>query len=91
VLPKGRLDTVPNRLPTELNVCGVVSCNEEFERSVTLSTTEWEKIGVQLFKVNVADFNFAPENDQLIAAADFINKYVQGRSKLHQRLAFFLK
>ena len=75
---QGRLDTVPNRLPTELNVFGVVSCNEEFERSATLSTEDWDKIGVELFKVNVADFNFAPERHQLVAAADFINKYIQG-------------
>jgi len=54
----------------------VVSCNEEFERVVTLSQEEWKNIGVDLFKVNVADFDFAPSIEQLDEAAEFMNKYI---------------
>ena len=56
----------------------MVSCNEEFERVVTLSQEEWKNIGVDLFKVNVADFDFAPSIEQLDEAAEFMNKYISG-------------
>lgn len=76
---QGTLNEIPNRLATEFNVCAIISCNEEFERCVTPSKDEWSKLGVELLKVNVADFNFAPELAQLIEAANFIDKYVQGK------------
>ena len=59
---------------------GVVSCNEEFERVVSLTAEEWAQKDIELFKVNVGDFNFAPDAYQLKTAAEFINKKVQGTS-----------
>ena len=71
------MDEIPKKLP-ELGVTGVVSVNEEFERVVTLSSDEWNRIGVELLKVNCGDFNFAPKPEDLKAAADFIQNKVEG-------------
>merc|ERR1712212_1171616 len=38
---QGRLDEIPKRLATEMDVKGIVSVNEEFERVVTFTTEEW--------------------------------------------------
>merc|ERR1711953_390539 len=73
---QGKLDEIPKKLP-ELGVTGVVSVNEEFERVVTLSSDEWNRIGVELLKVNCGDFNFAPKAEDLKAAADFIQNKVE--------------
>ena len=48
---QGRLGDVPKKLP-ELNIKAVISCNEEFERVVTPSVAEWEKLGIQQYKVS---------------------------------------
>ena len=68
-------------LSTEHNIRAVVSCNEEFEPVVTLSEEEWRGKGVALFKVNVADFDFAPSTKQLDEAAEFMHQYISGRGE----------
>ena len=70
---QGRLDSIPNDLPTKFNVGGVVSVNQEFERVVTLSYDEWQAKDVELLKVDCADFNFAPSREDLIKAANFMD------------------
>jgi len=78
---QGRLDSIPNDLPTKFNVGGVVSVNQEFERVVTLSYDEWQAKDVELLKVDCADFNFAPSREDLIKAANFMDsKILDGKS-----------
>ena len=57
---QGRLDLIPNDLPTKFNVGGVISVNQEFERVVTLSFDEWQAKDVELLKVDCADFKGDP-------------------------------
>jgi len=78
---QGRLDLIPNDLPTKFNVGGVISVNQEFERVVTLSYDEWQAKDVELLKVDCADFNFAPSREDLIKAASFMDtKISDGKS-----------
>ena len=78
---QGRLDLIPNDLPTKFNVGGVISVNQEFERVVTLSFDEWQAKDVELLKVDCADFNFAPSREDLIRAATFMDtKISDGKS-----------
>ncbi|CBY23371.1 unnamed protein product [Oikopleura dioica] len=72
---QGHLGDVPKKL-SELNIKAVISCNEEFERAVTPSVAEWEKLGIQQYRVNVADFNFAPSVKELTSIADTINQHL---------------
>jgi len=43
---------------------------------VTPSVAEWEKLGIQQYRVNVADFNFAPSVEELTSIADTINQHL---------------
>jgi len=50
---QGHLGDVPKKL-SELNIKAVISCNEEFERAVTPSVAEWEKLGIQQYRVKIS-------------------------------------
>ena len=73
---QGRLDSIPNDLPTKFNVGGVVSVNQEFERVVTLSYDEWQAKDVELLKVKPDIFSFTSDHFEkmLVMAEDMIRK-----------------